>query len=676
MLAGTYQWVSSTSYSVATRYNWTTTNSEQHWSGSDTRIAYPNNDTTNKYSVTFLNTTSSRMVTNPSLDANIRIGNDGSNTPIRLDSNYTLSLNGHTLTLEPGTYNTIDNRGQLNLTTAGSSLVMGAGSATVFSLGGGTYTGTLTLGSDTASIVGTAGVDHRFDVKSQQTIKGYGQLGGNTLRFNMSANSTIRAEGGVLTINPTSDKNFATPTDSGLLPFNFSAGTTAVLEAGTGGTLRLYDGRFDGTASTRGTIRTSGNGIVLVENSIVNGSAIAINSGGQLQLKDSALYGYGATNTVNNWLALTNNQGGTITATSGTNEIARSRSADRGIDFKNAGTVDVVNGASLTLRDTSSGGTYSTWANHIDTTGGTMQATDGTLALKMGSRTLDNLYGTIRANGGGTVSISGTVNGGTVEVLDHGTLTLMQDGANAVISNAEVKIDEGGTLLNSSGNNSITDPVSFTMDGDMRVAAGSSLSINRDITTGSAAEVEVDGILILNSGNGTLTLTGGTLNGSGDIQGSVDATGGTVSGELDITGDLEMGANSVLSIGNSPGVMNVDGSFVMDSAAVWNVDIASLLLYDQLIVGGSATVGGTLNVLLDSGFTPALGSEFTILSASSVNGRFDSIIFPQGTWHLIYEGGNVLLATGAEAPEPASMVLLGAGLLIVAAVGRRRARAV
>jgi hypothetical protein len=157
--------------------------------------------------------------------------------------------------------------------------------------------------------------------------------------------------------------------------------------------------------------------------------------------------------------------------------------------------------------------------------------------------------------------------------------------------------------------------------------------------------------------------------------GSVDATGGTVSGELDISGDLEMGANSVLSIGNSPGVMNVDGSFVMDPAAVWNVDIASLLLYDQLIVGGSATVGGTLNVVLDSGFTPALGSEFTILSASSVNGRFDSIIFPQGTWHLIYEGGNVLLATGAEAPEPASMVLLGAGLLIVAAVGRRRARA-
>jgi len=51
---------------------------------------------------------------------------------------------------------------------------------------------------------------------------------------------------------------------------------------------------------------------VLVENSIINGSAIAINSGDNSSSK-LTLYGYGTNATTNNnWLSLTNNLGGII----------------------------------------------------------------------------------------------------------------------------------------------------------------------------------------------------------------------------------------------------------------------------------------------------------------------------------------------------------------------------
>jgi len=184
--------------------------------------------------------------------------------------------------------------------------------------------------------------------------------------------------------------------------------------------------------------------------------------------------------------------------------------------------------------------------------------------------------------------------------------------------------------------------------------------------------VQVDGLLTLNSGAGTLTITGGTLNGSGDIHGSVVATSGTVAGELEIGGNLEIGTNGVLSIGNSPGTITVDGNFVMDPGALWNVEIDSLSLYDRLIVGGSATLGGTLNLLLNPAFLPGSDARFTILSASSLSGAFNSVVFPEGIWHLSFEGGNLVLASGTEAPEPASFVLFGAGLLMVAAVARKR----
>ncbi len=42
--------------------------------------------------------------------------------------------------------------------------------------------------------------------------------------------------------------------------------------------------------------------------------------------------------------------------------------------------------------------------------------------------------------------------------------------------------------------------------------------------------------------------------------------------------------------------------------------------YDQLVITGTATLGGTLNVSLINGFTPASGDTFQILTFASRGG--------------------------------------------------------
>lgn len=71
--------------------------------------------------------------------------------------------------------------------------------------------------------------------------------------------------------------------------------------------------------------------------------------------------------------------------------------------------------------------------------------------------------------------------------------------------------------------------------------------------------------------------------------------------------------------------------------------------YDKLTVTGPATLAGMLDVSLLGGFAPTIGDSFTVLTATSLSGKFNTLVAPTleaGTWHVNYAAGSVSLSKG------------------------------
>src|SRR5262249_16582274 len=119
-----------------------------------------------------------------------------------------------------------------------------------------------------------------------------------------------------------------------------------------------------------------------------------------------------------------------------------------------------------------------------------------------------------------------------------------------------------------------------------------------------------------------LAIQGGTLMG-------VDAAAPpTISAPISNT-------SGIVHPGLSPGILSTSGAFTQGAAGSFNVDLNGTTVgtgFSQLNVAGAVTIGGTLNISLGAGFTPAVGNTFTILtcsgSATCLTGTFGTTNFP------------------------------------------------
>ena len=275
---------------------------------------------------------------------------------------------------------------------------------------------------------------------------------------------------------------------------------------------------------------------------------------------------------------------------------------------------------------------------------------DGTYNLSGGYVSADNIY--VGSGARGTF----TQSGGTATAT---TYLLVYDS-----SGSDARYELSGGSLNT---------------GETDVGLGSG---GRGIFTQTGGTHQTGGLYVAwDSGSyGSYSLSGGLLTtpliDGGDGTAEFSFTGGKIVAET-VQLDLEQ-EGGVLAPGDSESIGSCTFSdsydYTLDADGILEIDIASLISFDTVTVGGDADLAGTIAIsLLD--YTPDVDDAFDILTADSIVdngialGGPDGLLFDysivSGVLTLTYVG-----LDGAPIPEPATMAMLGLGA--VAVLHRRR----
>ncbi|MGH8636885.1 MAG: PEP-CTERM sorting domain-containing protein, partial [Burkholderiales bacterium] len=137
----------------------------------------------------------------------------------------------------------------------------------------------------------------------------------------------------------------------------------------------------------------------------------------------------------------------------------------------------------------------------------------------------------------------------------------------------------------------------------------------------------------------------------------------------------------LISPGSSPGRLRIEGDLQMESTSVVEIELGGLSLgdFDVLEIAGAATLGGELSIARLAGYTPALGDSFVVMmieggrtgefAVESFHGFGAGVVFA-----VTYNDHEVTLGVTAV-PEPATWVMILAGVGLVVGIAQRRRRA-
>jgi len=206
-------------------------------------------------------------------------------------------------------------------------------------------------------------------------------------------------------------------------------------------------------------------------------------------------------------------------------------------------------------------------------------------------------------------------------VTKTGTSVLTLSGNNTF--RGELHVNEGQIKL--------TGPAA-EIQGASRIVIGSAGSFSMDSGLVEVAEID-------RSAGGAFQFTGGELRVT-EFAGSLHNQGGNYS----------PGASAALS--------TISGNFVQTSGKL-TVELGGTAPgteFDQLAVGGAASLGGTLQINLVDDFYPADGDSFDFLIANGgISGAFSNTIFPDlgapWSWQLVI-GPSIARLVADLAPNP------------------------
>lgn len=249
------------------------------------------------------------------------------------------------------------------------------------------------------------------------------------------------------------------------------------------------------------------------------------------------------------------------------------------------------------------GGTFATLRGTGTTTLGSTATISNDLALQ-DSHSLNLGPSTTWSAGDIGVAADADVNVGSGEQLDiTGTGTLQGSGS-GLLNNA-------GTVTKSSvGTNAFNADVSNSGTFDLQAGI---VDMQSGTFTQSAGLTDVkSGATLTGGASGTsAVLNGGTLKGGGTIGGSLNNAGGT------------------MGPGASPGTLTIGGNYTQGPGGTLRAEIAGTTpgtQHDRLVIGGTASLAGTLAIARDPGFDPQLSDTFEVLHSNGVlSGDFATV---------------------------------------------------
>ena len=605
----------------------------------------------------------------------LALSNGGDSTGLfAASANATLNLSG-------GTHN-----------LAASSTVSGAGR---FTVSGGTanLSGAFTLASAGPFTGGTA----NFSGAGYQ-ITGALVVAGGTVNFQGSGLINVPA----VTLSAGALGGANPVLDSG--PLNWTGGDLSGVVQCNGGTIsggnqkNLAGGRLlnTGVLSLTATPWT------------YNGSTLSNLAGATLELAGdvgTSFPGWGARGTLYNaglvrksagsgtsTLADTFNSTGTLLVESGTLSLVA--------DSANSGS-NRVSGATAVL--SLSGGTHSFATNAWLTGDGTVVCSGGTVNL----RGTCALAGTFWLNGAtvnfnaptpaimGMLTISsGTLNGSNLVMPSNplnwtgGVIAGLVQCPGGTLSGGSQKELAGGRLINTGVLTLTATP--YTHSGSvLSNLAGASLLLAGNIGTsfpgwGTRGTIYNAGLLRKSAGSGTSTVadtfynsgvieagsgvlslaqgytqTGGQtrlLGGSLQLGAGLNLNGGSLAGTNTLAGNVANNGGTV-SPGTSPGVLTITGTYSQGSNGSLEIELAGIAPgtgFDKLVVGGAASLAGTLRVAFVSNFFPNLSATFGFLSCGSRSGTFSRFYYPSNDAGLevSYQNNGAALQIVTLRPPP------------------------
>ena len=179
------------------------------------------------------------------------------------------------------------------------------------------------------------------------------------------------------------------------------------------------------------------------------------------------------------------------------------------------------------------------------------------------------------------------------------------------------------------------------------------------------------GLVVMNTGTVALTGFNVSVQSSGTITAgtlqllpsSTLSGDGTVTANVDTAGTTSPGSNGTATL-------TIDGNFAQYGDGSLDIQIGGLTAgtdFDQLVITGAATLGGTLDVGLINSFTPQAGNTFTVVTDGSQSGEFAAYTGlnygAEGTFQTDYGAAELTLvgALAAIRVSPASGLVTSKG---------------